>query len=149
MKNIKNKILLAIIFFLFMGMYVDIRMMRKDESICVKEYRQRALIIQTVVPFRPKRETFYLGVGNRHYDHFLTVIAFLDESNGEYLGLSKSESGCAIRYQELIKNGGHSFFHSHYHYINLNLTPVREAGVVKIEDIVQWLSEEDYKRWYK
>lgn len=145
----RNKILIAVILFLIAGVYIDVKMMPKEDGICIKEYRQRALIVQTIVPFRPERETFYLGIGNRHYDHLVTFTHYVDRETDELLGTKKSEYGCAVHYQELKERGISSFLREYTHYFNLNNRPVQEVGIVKTEQEIRKVTREDYEKWYK
>jgi len=144
----RNKIL-AILIFLIAGLYIDVRMMRKDESICVKGYSQRTLNVQVIIPFRPERETFYFGVGNRHYDHVVEFTHFVDEETGKLLGTNKEEYGCVPRYEWLKEQGASSFLRHYTHYFNLNRNPIQEMGRVKVKHDIREETKEDYERWYK
>jgi hypothetical protein len=136
----KTKILFIIIF-LFAGLYIDLRMMGNDESICAGPYSQRAFIVQTIIPFRPARETFYFGIGNRHYDHQAEFTHYIDEETGEWLGTRQSEYGCAS-YER-------NRFGPHAHYINLNKSNPKEMGFIDISQDYMKISKEKYESWYK
>ncbi len=148
----KTKTLLwSLVFFLIAGIYIDVRMMDKDESICIKDYRQRQLVIQTVVPFKPDRETLYLGIGNRHHEHEYYIHHYLDENTGEYLGTQDNHGGCWQAYQQRLDKGGHSLinYESGYHYINLNWLPIQEQTRIDTTiDYKHYLTKEEYIKYY-
>lgn len=150
----KNKIL-VIILFLIVGLYIDIRMMPKDDGICVGTAKQRTLNIQVIVPFRPERETFYLGIGNRHYDHRRTTTYYIDNERVDnvglpiVLGVKTSEYGCSVRYKNLQERGGYSFFGKHAHYINLRpFSKIHEDGIVDWDTEENYMTKEHYDEWY-
>lgn len=149
--NMKNKVILGILAFLMLGMYVDVRMQGKDEGYCVEVWRQRMFIIQTVVPFRPQREVFYFGVGNRHYEHIEHTEIYLEKREDEKeveLAQRVRTWGCAPRWTEMVKRGRTSNFLDHAHYINLR--PFSAVGYLEVEktsEAYHW-TKERYEDWY-
>ncbi|MCG3203986.1 MAG: hypothetical protein KCHDKBKB_00663 [Elusimicrobia bacterium] len=68
-----NKLFLAVLTFLILGIYIDVKWPsfeanRNYQTFCNGDYRQATLNISTIVPFRVQRETFFLGIGNKHFD---------------------------------------------------------------------------------
>jgi len=95
MKNWKT----WLIIFLFAGLYIDVRLVSpysdSDEpTICNGPYRQRAFVVQTVVPFRPERETFFFAWGNKHYELMKNIYHYTDMKTGEKIE-DVRYSGCA------------------------------------------------------
>ena len=114
MKNWKTWLLI----FLIAGLYVDVRIASPYEdsdepTVCNGPYRQRAFIVQTVVPFRPERESFYFAWGNKHYELEKNVYHYKDRETGKEIE-DVRYSGCAAWYSE-----GHNTIGSHTHLIDL------------------------------
>jgi len=152
MKKRKSKILKIALVFLILGLYVDVRMMRKGDGICVGTAKQRTFNIQVIVPFRPQREIFYFGVGNRHYNHNRYTTYYIDkervddEGSPIVLGKKTIENGCSVRYE----GEDRSWFGRHAHYINLRpFNRIREDGIVDWHFDERYMTQEDYKEWYK
>ncbi len=148
-KNIRNKLLVTLVVFLIAGLYIDIKMMPKAGGRCVKAWNQRMLIIQAIVPFTPERETLYLGVGNRHYEHELHIDYYIDEDTQELLGTREFTHGCAPFWSRMQERGRVSNFNDHEHYINLRpFNEISNFGEVEEFIEVTEISKEHYLEWY-
>ena len=151
----KNKILKILVVLLFAGLYIDVKMMPKDDSICVSTARQRTFNVQVIIPFKPRRETFYFGIGNRHYDHQRRTTYYFDEERVDdvglpiVLGVNTHDSGCSVRLKDRIRRGGYGFFGRHAHYINLRpFSEIQEYGVIDWDIEERYITKERYDEWY-
>lgn len=94
MKKLKKILLIVLI----LGLYFDIRVkspyVDNEPSVCNGDYRQRAILVQMIVPFRPERESFYLAWGNKHYELETNRYTVLDRKTGIETS-HISYSGCA------------------------------------------------------
>jgi len=124
----KNKIIIAIIFFLIAGIYFDI------------------------VPFRRMREKFYFGIGNKHTERYETTRIIKDKDTGEIYDETSWTGGCTDGYEENIKRHGVSgsfFGRGNVHYIDLRfLSKVIEEPVDESEDIIN-TTKEQYEEFWK
>jgi len=151
----KSKILRTLLVLLIAGLYIDVKMMPKGDGICVSTARQRTFNVQVIVPFRPQRETFYFGIGNRHYDHLRRITYYIDSERVDnvglpiVLGVKIHDSGCSVRLKDRIERGGYGFFGKHANYINLRpFSRVQEDGVIDWEIEENYMTKENYDEWY-
>lgn len=148
-KKTRNRLLAVLVAFLIAGLYIDVKMMPKARGICVKSWKQRMLVIQTIVPFMPERETLFLGVGNRHYEHEHHVDYYVDEDTREVLGTREFTYGCAPNWFSMQGKGRVSNFNDHYHYINLRpFSEIKNFGEIEEFTEVLEMPKEHYLEWY-
>lgn len=86
-----------LVLFLLAGLYIDIDTdfdWPNQWNQCNGNFLQRTILVQTIVPFRPERENFYLGIGNKHFDHTKYITLWCDSKNKYYF--NESEQGCAV-----------------------------------------------------
>lgn len=87
-----------LVLLLLAGLYIDIDTdfdWPNQWNQCNGNFLQRTILVQTIVPFRPERENFYFGIGNKHYDHSVSLSLWCS-SKDKYL-IRESEGGCAVR----------------------------------------------------
>lgn len=140
-----NKYLLALFIFLFAGLYIDVRtdsQFKDSLTICNGSYLQRTFIVQTIIPFRSKRETFYFGIGNLHFNRRTSLgRAWCNSSTKQWESPRVYEEGC---YPLEVPNVG-----KHAHYINLNpfAKKIQDPAVFTV-DFTQVPNEEQFN-YYK
>lgn len=138
----KHRRYIYLILFLIIGLYIDIKMMSKDRSICWDNYRQRTLNIQTVIPFHPDRFTLYLGIGNRHWEYNRSITDYINKDTGQILEREIFDYGCS--------KGGYSYPRYMSKYINLRpFSEILEKGIIKTHKSERVVSFEYWEEWYR
>ncbi len=152
-KKSMKKYLIGLLIFLIAGLYIDVRMMTKDEGRCAGIWKQRMLVVQTIVPFNPERQTLYLGVGNRHYDHEEYTKIYLEprdsiEEDAVQLGINIHYFGCAPDWERAKERGRISNFNDGEKYINLRPFSAKEFLQVTKRVNTDIMTREYYEEWH-
>ena len=153
-EKMKNKILTALAVFLFLGLYIDLKMQDKGRSYCTAQgYQQRNYLVQFIIPFVPQRHMLIFGVGNKHYDHSRYIrkiwlgekVEGSEDLDGRYtvravepnilLKEVISNYGCTYQYQAWKDGTERSYYGgaSYRHFIDLRpFSRIREDGEINI-----------------
>lgn len=98
-----------LVLFLVAGLYIDIDTdfdWTDQWTQCNGSYLQRSVLVQTIVPFRPERENFYFGFGNKHFNYERSISISCGSWDKKY-SVTPYEQGCHVSADRGMRDRAH------------------------------------------